>query len=159
MARRRRLQLGQVLRAVRAHSWATRLLLVRVTVLIITAWAALRVLPFRVVRRLFASGQKAAHAPWPSPYARQVIGTVEVVGNALLGSRPCLPKALVAQWLLARAGYETELCIGVVKEGRELKAHAWVERDGVVIVGGQSSPDQFTPLRPAQRAVLQPELS
>ncbi|MFO0982779.1 MAG: lasso peptide biosynthesis B2 protein [Planctomycetota bacterium] len=59
----------------------------------------------------------------------------------------CLPQALAAQWLLARAGYRSELKLGIAPgAGRPVDAHAWLELDGEVVIGG---PDvaRFTPLR------------
>ena len=50
----------------------------------------------------------------------------------------CLTQALAAQWLLARFGYPTLLRIGVAKgEEKVLKAHAWLESEGRVVVGGE----------------------
>jgi hypothetical protein len=53
------------------------------------------------------------------------------------GRGPCLAQALAGQWLLRRRGLPAELCIGVVRRpGEELLAHAWVEIDGMVVIGG-----------------------
>ena len=45
----------------------------------------------------------------------------------------CLERSLSLWWLLARQGIAAQLRIGVRKDGKELRAHAWVERDGVAI--------------------------
>lgn len=42
----------------------------------------------------------------------------------------CLVKSLTLWWLLGRRGIPSELRIGVRKEGGNLEAHAWVEREG-----------------------------
>lgn len=68
------------------------------------------------------------------------------VGNRLLPKRPCLVKALVLQFFLLRLGDErAELHIGVARgEDGKLLAHAWVERNGKVIIGGTASPKEYT---------------
>jgi hypothetical protein len=49
--------------------------------------------------------------------------------------------------LLARRGYLADLRIGVIKaDSGQLEAHAWVESEGQVIIGGSDSPFRFTPL-------------
>jgi hypothetical protein len=47
----------------------------------------------------------------------------------------CLTQALTAKVLLTIAGREATLRIGVAKDGDRLRAHAWVEGSGRVIVG------------------------
>jgi hypothetical protein len=48
----------------------------------------------------------------------------------------CLPQALAAASLLAHAGHEAELHIGVKKNTKgKLEAHAWVESAGRIVVG------------------------
>lgn len=49
----------------------------------------------------------------------------------------CLTQALATQVLLARSGWESRLKIGVTKDEHEaFCAHAWVEMEGRVIIGG-----------------------
>jgi hypothetical protein len=45
----------------------------------------------------------------------------------------CLAKSLTLWWLLGRQGISSRLRIGIRKEKEKLKAHAWVERDGVAL--------------------------
>ena len=45
----------------------------------------------------------------------------------------CLTRSLLLQWLLARAGAESELRLGVSLAASQLSAHAWVEFGGVPI--------------------------
>jgi hypothetical protein len=56
----------------------------------------------------------------------------------------CLVRAIAAQRLLARYGYDSQVHIGVTKASGDFQAHAWVERDGVVCVGASEVP--YTPL-------------
>jgi hypothetical protein len=68
----------------------------------------------------------------------------------------CLTQAFATQVLLSRRGLAARLRIGVVKgkDGR-LQAHAWVESNGVVVIGG-SGPDveRYKPLLALDEAVL-----
>lgn len=45
----------------------------------------------------------------------------------------CLVKSLMLWWLLGRQGITSELRVGVRKEGGNLEAHAWVERNGIAL--------------------------
>jgi len=59
----------------------------------------------------------------------------------------CLTQALAAQIMLARHGYPANLRIGVaLGERNTLHAHAWVESDGTVLIGGGAMLEQLTPL-------------
>ena len=52
----------------------------------------------------------------------------------------CLPQALAAWWMLRSRGYSARLMYGVsndVKTG--FSAHAWVEVDGMAVVGGRAA--------------------
>lgn len=122
----------------RHHLWraAAALCLMRV---------GLCLLPFRRVQ-----GLVARPAPGPSAQghgeARLVTWAVATAARHIPFAT-CLPQALAAQWLLARAGYRSELKLGIAPgAGRPVDAHAWLELDGEVVIGG---PDvaRFTPLR------------
>ncbi len=58
----------------------------------------------------------------------------------------CLAQALAGQRLLAAHGYAAQLRLGVQKNGGCLKAHAWLEHDGVVVVGRVSNLADYRPL-------------
>lgn len=45
----------------------------------------------------------------------------------------CLIKSLVLWWLLGKQGITSQLRVGVRKEGGNLEAHAWVEREGIAL--------------------------
>lgn len=106
----------------------------------------LEVVPFRrLVRtlrraaRLFRSGRGA-----DEEYERRVTWAVSAVGRRLLGDRPCLTEALVVEFLFHRRGLPATLQIGVDKgEGGELVAHAWVESNGRIVIGGAISKEKY----------------
>jgi hypothetical protein len=55
---------------------------------------------------------------------------------------------LAAELLLARCGHACELTIGVAKDERDrLIAHAWVQCDSVVVIGGGPELERYTRLR------------
>jgi hypothetical protein len=68
---------------------------------------------------------------------KRAVWAIESVGKYILGDSPCLTQALATQHLLTRLNKQSELCIGVAKDdGGKLVAHAWVESDGMIIIGG-----------------------
>lgn len=78
-------------------------------------------------------------------YRMRAAWAAHAVGRRLLPERPCLTQALVLQYLLLRRGDDSaELHIGVTKsDEEELQAHAWIERDGRVLIGGTNAPKKY----------------
>jgi hypothetical protein len=90
---------------------------------------------------------------------RRLLWAVGAVSRRLLPARPCLTQALAAQALLRwRGGRAARLQIGVARapDGR-LRAHAWLERDGRVLIGGDASPTQYQLLSEDPRPAPYPE--
>lgn len=52
----------------------------------------------------------------------------------------CLVQALSGGWLIRRAGGQSTLRFGVAKDGEGFKAHAWLESDGRILIGGGTAP-------------------
>lgn len=71
----------------------------------------------------------------PIPAIERFVWIAEAAARCVISDPTCLKKALVAFWLLRRHGVATTLCIGVARRGGELAAHAWLERNGEVILG------------------------
>ncbi len=110
--------------------------------LLLEAWlqtaavrAALWTLPFRRVRAL----------QWKRTPVLSRISSPERVAWAVAVAGPyvpratCLVKSLAGQALLARRGHASRLHIGVAKPEGRLKAHAWLEWEGQVLLGGSES--------------------
>ena len=92
-------------------------------------------LPFKTLRQLLARKTQASNQ---APIDR-VAWAVTVAGR-YVPAATCLTQALATQVLLSQHGYEACLRIGVVRgEDGQLQAHAWVESDGVVVIGGPES--------------------
>ena len=63
----------------------------------------------------------------------------------------CLTQALATQFLLTRQGQVSSLRIGVTKtEAGEFKAHAWLESEGKIIIGGVEGSRRYTVLQPLE---------
>jgi hypothetical protein len=87
------------------------------------------------------SGLPSGMSPSPTsdPVAR-VQWAVLAASRYVPGTRHCLTQALTAQVLLAHQGRSSQLRLGVAKdEEGQLKAHAWLESDGVAIFGAPDS--------------------
>jgi hypothetical protein len=124
-----------------ALSPAERRLVVGAAGLLAVVRVGLWVLPFRWVHRAvsaFGSRPRSRHADDPS-----VERIVWAVGAAapLVPRATCLVRALTAQALLARRGYASQLRLGASGgPGRRFEAHAWIERDRRVLIGGPVEP-------------------
>ena len=69
-----------------------------------------------------------------TPSSEEICRAVDVIGRFIPGAT-CLVKAQVGCAMLNRFGYAAEIKIGVLKSSSNLEAHAWVECDGVVVLG------------------------
>ena len=126
---------GRVLFALSAGE---RVLLAVVLVMIVLIRLLLWVLAsrtsLRLVRRLAALGPRAARAVRPPAerLAWMVSAASRVVPRAT-----CLTQAVAGQLLLRHYGYDSSLCLGVAKStSADFLAHAWIEHDQRVLVGG-----------------------
>jgi Transglutaminase-like superfamily len=129
---------------------AERLLLVKTALLLAVIRLGLRLLPFRALLWLLNGAARAprglSEGPRFSP--ERIASAVTVTGPYMLNERPCLTQALAVRLLLVRRGYPARLRLGVTRGERgEVLAHAWVESDGRVIIGGSASElERYTPL-------------
>ena len=88
-------------------------------------------------------------------YRYRIAWAVSKASRIVRYDRPCLAQALVLRYMLSRRGQTSELRIGVKKnDDASLRAHAWVEKDGEVLIGGGSSPYRYTILTPEDRIDL-----
>jgi len=120
-------------------------LLISALALVSAIRLGLRVFPVRTVARIV--GRLVPREPGSSEdpsRAERVSRAVVRAGRAVPGA-DCLTQALAAQVLLERSGLATRLHIGVVRDpGQTVRGHAWVESQGVIVIGagvaGQWSP-------------------
>jgi Transglutaminase-like superfamily len=69
-----------------------------------------------------------------APSSEEICRAVDVAAR-FMPSATCLVKAHVGCAMLNRFGYAAEIRIGVLKKSSNLEAHAWVECDGLVVMG------------------------
>jgi len=118
---------------------AERQLLIKAALLLEAIKLGMRVLPFRILRRLLTRMVDMPLKPWGATRssAKRVAWAVEVASHHTPGNKTCLAQALATQLLLARRGYPALLHIGVVTgEQEQFQAHAWIETEGEVVIGG-----------------------
>ncbi len=97
--------------------------------------SGLRLLPFRTMLTLI---QRVPINSGPTSVAlNQLLGAMDTAGRNVPRAT-CLVRAMAGQAFLSRYGHETDLRIGVLKDQSEkrVKAHAWLESRGVVLLGG-----------------------
>jgi hypothetical protein len=135
-------------------------LLVKATLLLEVIKLGMQLLPFRALRRLLdrVAGTPAGwrHTNYTSvdPSVDKIAWIVEMASRRTPGAKSCLTQALAAQVMLTRRGYPSRLHLGVAKGERgQFKAHAWVESEGKVVMGG-SELGGFTPLTVLERERL-----
>ena len=132
-----------LLRRLRQCTWADRRRLLVATVVCVGVWGALRLVSLRRLVRWTGPASQREEPPEEDVVDRTV-WAVRAAGTRLFPTRPCLPQSLAARFLLARHGISTELRVGIRKEGGEaLRAHAWLERNDEVLVGGGASPAAY----------------
>lgn len=115
-----------------------RYLLAHALVVVMVVRLSLWIFPFRRLRNVVE--QSLAGTPRPAVpatrSANQIVWSVAAVSR-LVPRATCLTQALAAHVLLARQGYSSRVRVGVgrARQG-ELKAHAWLEHGGEVVIGG-----------------------
>lgn len=79
---------------------------------------------------------------------RKIVWSVNSVSHYIPGMKcKCLARALTTQVLMKRYGHTPKLQMGVAKTGEgKLEAHAWVEFQGIVIIGNLPDLSRFLPL-------------
>lgn len=86
----------------------------------------------------------------------RIAWAAEVASRYLPVATTCLTKALTVQTLLLNQGYPAFIHIGVSKgESGQLEAHAWVESQGKIVIGGNSVElSQYTTFPPLKAEKL-----
>jgi hypothetical protein len=123
-----------------------RRLLAEAALLVGAARLGLWLLPFRLLPGLLGRlARLCARRASRHIAAHRIAWAVSVVSSYVPGAT-CLTQALAAHALLAERALAGQLRIGVAKgAGGQLEAHAWVESEGRVVIGGAIS-GRYTPL-------------
>lgn len=119
------------------------------------AWAAIRLLPFRMVMRTTRFGPE----PTEQSDARSrtvALGVRQAVKRAarrLPWTIVCFPEGLAAHWMLRRRGMPSQLHYGLRPSVGKLSAHIWVTLAGGVVVGEEAeNPHHCVAIFPQQAA-------
>ena len=126
---------------------AQRSLLVRAVCLLAAIRIALALVPLRALRDALAwRWRTTSVVPRPAaPTLQQIIWAIQSAARLVPGAT-CLVQGLTALRLGISAGYPVTMNIGTTKEvNGALKAHAWVEHQGQVILGAAEGIN-YTPL-------------
>jgi len=92
--------------------------------------------PFSTLRKLLSRLKPLSKGIGKKFSKEQLVWSVTVVSR-YIPKATCLAQAITIQLLLQQAGHQACLHIGVTEiEKGNLKAHAWVESQGKVIIGG-----------------------
>lgn len=122
--------------------------LVEAVVLLVTIRAGLCVFTFSTVRRGLDLVRVLRPPFTVCSYSRaRIQWGVYVADRYLPGTDSCLERALTAEHLLRAHGHSGVIRIGVDGDRDEFAAHAWVESEGQVIVGGGDL-SSYTELQP-----------
>lgn len=126
----------------KAHDWPA---VVSAGVLLTLARPALARVPAALRRSLAARPFRLALLPRIAPERAAAI--VRGVAARHPFRPTCLEQASALVWILAAQRTPAHMTIGVRREGPALAAHAWVERDGGLLLGEPFRPG-YTPLTP-----------
>lgn len=96
----------------------------------------LTVLPFSTFRKIFHWFSKTNHVDeFSQKKIKQTVWAIESAATHLPFELLCLPRALAAKYLLRKVPSLT-LEIGVeINASKAFEAHAWVEKNGTIIIG------------------------
>jgi hypothetical protein len=127
-----------------ARNFANRWITLRALLWLWTFRVGLAVVPFQRLLRFQERVRRPRRTPpHPSMVPRLARGVTRA--SRFCPGAKCLAEALAGQVLLGRAGFESELRIGVASGEPRLDAHAWLECQGHVVVGA-SEPGKYTTL-------------
>lgn len=124
-----------------------RSLWIKAVCLLVTIRIALALIPLRALRDALAwrwGKASVVHGPG-TPTLRQIVWATQSAARFVPGVT-CLVQALTALRLGISAGYPVTMNIGTAKEvNGTLKAHAWLEYQGQIILGAAEE-NIYTPL-------------
>lgn len=119
------------------------------------AWAAIRLLPFRILMRTTAFGPDPIE---PSDARSRTVAmavrqAVKRAARRLPWTIVCFPEGLAAHWMLRRRSMPSQLHYGLRPSTEKLSAHVWVTLAGEVIVGEEADdPHHCVAIFPRQPA-------
>ena len=117
-----------------------RRLLITALTLVAVVRLALWILPSRIiVRSVRGVGLTYPDGVVPRVDVNAITWAVDAASRRIPRAT-CLTQAIAAQLLLRRHGFQSQLCLGVARDvGGEFRAHAWLERNGRIVMGANGA--------------------
>jgi len=134
---------------------ADRRMLIQSLFLVVVVRLGLWLLPFRLLYRLVIKFESAQLPQSADPkIIEQISWAVEAVSR-FVPRATCLTQAMAAKVIFYRNNLPAVLRIGVTRDSRgALLAHAWIETNGKIAIGGtESTVDRYTELPPFEEKV------
>lgn len=125
--------------------------LVKAVILLGAIRIGLYLTSYKTLRGTLSRISKPSAEVEPLDYAAtdSVLWAVKAASKRMPWASTCLTRGLAGQVMLGRMGKQTRLHIGVARDTENaLKAHAWLEADGKVIIGADGDVSEFTQLVP-----------
>lgn len=122
------------------NSLSDQWLLIKALMLVWAVRLGLWVLPLRTLREIIAKSTSKASVseqvePTDSQLVARLVSSIRRVSK-YVPAASCLTQALATQILVGRRGQPASLQIGVTKSAMgNLRAHAWLESNGEIIIG------------------------
>jgi hypothetical protein len=129
-------------------STTEKILILKSFLVVLAIRVVLWVVPVELIRGLspWNSAEKNAAGQSDWHEITSIVRAVKAVSR-FVPRATCLTQALAASWLIRRHGQSSDLVIGVAKDDRSrLIAHAWLEKDGRIILGKHPEQGRFVPL-------------
>jgi len=140
------MHLVQDWRAFRSLTADRRLLIAEAMALTGLIWLGLRIVSFANLRRTLDACSKRV-LPGSQTPATAIGWAVHAATRRFPVKRTCLVEALAADVMLRRRQHDSALRLGVRKTDdhrRPLDGHAWVECDGIIVVGDLENLEEYS---------------
>jgi hypothetical protein len=122
-------------------------LLLCVRILQAVATAAVHFASIPTIRAALAAVRPVAVAVRGTVPEARVLWAFQASDRWSVGRATCLARALAAEVLLETTSHQHRMVIGISSPlSGGLRSHAWIERNGDVLLGGQESRSQYVPL-------------
>lgn len=116
----------------------------------LTSEILVRRIPFRILARSLHFNRNSEPIQEPQPFAAAdlaVIKAIERVSARRPSYENCLVKAMAGYLVLRLSGRRPRVLIGVRRDEGRFQAHAWLEVNEHVVIGGSGPTSDFAPLR------------
>lgn len=131
-------------------------LLISSAALLVAVRIGLSLVPFHQLRKSLArmKGVSRQSRETDEAIMNRVVWAVSAAARRMPRTGDCLAQALTTQVILGRRGRSATLRIGVGRsDDGQFKAHAWLEADGNVVIGGSQALSGFVALPPLKEKV------